>query len=783
MKTLTINNSIEKAASVIGKTWPLYGFVTSNPLSGYEKSSFLDAVKNANNLSGGSFFPTAAVYTEALGKKEIDNDILLDLLVEKGYQQSPDFYLNQMASEKTVSKENPNRLLDQLTVKWLSAFLDEGMAEWQMPFKSEGFFKAWKKIAVFDDQFKSIKNISADPEEAIKNALAGINEAGYEEIFKFHISSLAGWVGYIKYRTDTDSLWQQKYPISIMDYLAVRLTIAKLIDAQIAPLKNYNDHLSELIQLKHIFLKAWEMSWQSELKGILKENSIQLSNQTKEKKLPDAQMVFCIDTRSELIRRHIESKGNYETFGFAGFFGIAMDYEDLATGISRKSCPPIVPSAYKVSEIPQIGKGEELANYQKKKEEQKFSNYFLNRLKSMLPSAFGFVEGSGILYGVSLLARSIFPGNLYRYEKKNELSHEGICEPSLNHHQVSSDKFDNIPLEQKVAIVKSAFDVMGWKEFAPLVVFAGHGSHTKNNAFGSSLDCGACAASPGRHNARMLAKLANIKEVRMVLKESYNIAIPENTFFLGAEHNTTTDEIVLFDSEAPLSLQKNLAKLKADLLSIQRSSSAERRGMLNGAVKLSEKKANNWAETRPEWGLAKNAGFIIGPRNLSKHVNLGSRCFLQSYDWKTDTTGAVLEAIMQGPMVVTQWINNHYYFSTVDNEKFGGGSKITHNVVGKFGVVQGNGGDLKRGIPLQSVKASDDEIYHQPLRLSVVIEAPTERIDQILERNAHIKSLLENEWIYLMIMDPQKGGEITHYSKNDNPLSPINAIENLETVL
>jgi uncharacterized protein YbcC (UPF0753/DUF2309 family) len=210
----------------------------------------------------------------------------------------------------------------------------------------------------------------------------------------------------------------------------------------------------------------------------------------------------------------------------------------------------------------------------------------------------------------------------------------------------------------------------------------------------------------------------------------------------------------LFDSHVPASHQKHLAALKVNLAKVQASAIKERRGLTADELNYVHKKANNWAETRPEWGLAKNGGFIIGPRSLSKNVDLESRCFLQSYDWKTDDSGALLEAVMQGPMTVTQWINNHYYFSTVDNDRFGGGTKITHNVTGQFGVVQGNGGDLKVGIPLQSVKATDEEMFHQPLRLSVVIEAPLERVTAILDRNPNLKSLITNEWIYLMVMDP-----------------------------
>ena len=206
--------------------------------------------------------------------------------------------------------------------------------------------------------------------------------------------------------------------------------------------------------------------------------------------------------------------------------------------------------------------------------------------------------------------------------------------------------------------------------------------------------------------------------------------------------------------------------LKTNLKKAQQTATEERLGVTSNSVREAHTKANNWGETRPEWGLAKNAGFIIGSRNLSKNHNLDGRCFLHSNNWELDQTGKALERIMQGPMVVTQWINNHYYFSTVDNQLFGSGTKITHNITGKFGVVQGNGGDLKMGLPLQSINQTDLEMYHQPLRLSVVIHAPLDRVTAILKRNGNLKSLIDNEWIYLMVMDPESENIIHTYHKN-----------------
>jgi uncharacterized protein YbcC (UPF0753/DUF2309 family) len=72
------------------------------------------------------------------------------------------------------------------------------------------------------------------------------------------------------------------------------------------------------------------------------------------------------------------------------------------------------------------------------------------------------------------------------------------------------------------------------------------------------------------------------------------------------------------------------------------------------------------------------------------------------------------------------------------------------------------------GLPLQSVMESDLEMYHQPLRLSVAIQAPLARVSDILLRNEHLKNLLDNEWIYLMVMDPLNGNKMHHYQQSLN---------------
>lgn len=779
MNNLNLLKEIEKASQIIGKTWPLYSFVTSNPLTGFEKIPFEKAVLQASKLFGSRAFPEVSSYRQASEKGEIDETILINLLKDNGFYEAPERYLEQMEFHKTTHFKNPNHNLDRIMVKWLSAFMDEGLAEWEIPNKNKGFYYAWRKLMVYDNELKniSLKDIPKTASEALSDVLKDFYKNDYNAIFTYHLAALPGWTGYIKYRTDANSLWQKDFPISLEDYLAVRLWLARHLNGVILP-KSRKTEQSAILKLEYLWLLAWEKSWQHQLLLLLKDESETSQSDNNNKMLPDAQLVFCIDTRSEAIRRHVERQGNYQTFGYAGFFGIAMDYQNFNDGLIRKSCPPILTSAYKVLENPKEYESQELHKYQRKLDVLKFGKYFLKRMKNMLPSAFGYVEGSGVFYGLSLLARTLFPKSFYRLNNSLSPSHEYICEPEIYGSGIGHDAYLRVSLDEKTAIVKSAFDLMGWEQFAPLVFFVGHGSHTVNNPFGSSLDCGACAASPGRHNARMLAKLANLSEVRKALRENFNISIPDDTFFIGAEHNTTTDEIVVFDVETPNSHQDRLAKVKADLLKIQQSATQERLGLNenDNSISKAQEKASNWSETRPEWGLAKNAGFIIGPRTLTQKNNLDGRCFLHSYNWQMDKNGSALEGIMQGPMVVTQWINSHYYFSTIDNELFGGGSKITQNITGKFGIVKGNGGDLKIGLPLQSVKEEDEIMYHSPLRLSVFIQAPTTRVEEILWKNGNLKSLLDNEWIHLLVMDPTEQNQVNLYQKSMEwvPLSSEN---------
>ena len=504
--------------------------------------------------------------------------------------------------------------------------------------------------------------------------------------------------------------------------------------------------------------EVWQVALEVGYQRTLAQRLLSASGSTVAAQQIDVQAAFCIDVRSEPLRRALEAVWpGVQTLGFAGFFGLPVAYTPLATQARRPQLPGLLAPTFEVTDciVPSDAAQREahdlLQSAASRARQTRLGLKDQWLAASRWPgAAFSFVEAAGLGY-LGKLSNWLLPSKQDRPRDDLEglpARYRPICRPQLV----------GLDLDAKVALAASVLHAMGLDQhLVPLVLLVGHGSQSANNAHAAALDCGACCGQTGEVNARSLAQLLNQPSVRQGLK-ARGVAIPEATVFMAALHNTTTDEIEAFDLDLlPPATRVRWERLQGvfahacDQVRRERAPSLQLdpRASHNALLGQLQRRANDGAQTRPEWGLTGNAAFLIAPRHRSRGVVLGGRSFLHDYDASQDADGSVLELLMTAPMLVTHWINWQYHASTCDPLRLGSGNKVLHNVVGgNLGVFEGNGGDLRIGLSRQSLHDGERWV-HEPLRLTVIIDAPQAAIEAVISKHAVVKQLLDNGWLHL----------------------------------
>ncbi len=716
-----LNSLIKESWEKISPFWPLKNLIAVNPLQGLE-----------------------------------------DLPIEKAMLEGAVFF-EQKEFPASMS------LINRQTIKWLQAFFDEGQATIGMPLRNNGLYQAWKRLAYFDTQLHGgdthkkqwLLDLPTSPESAISACLLKLNIPTEDQslFLTLMLTTLPGWAAHIKYRIHwTEGELLHPHAVSEADYIAIRLIITSLLWEEAADLVEWHQKI-QARQVKKISpIKAIQQSESDYLAPLLNKLGLHKNNA---QPVSEAQLIFCIDVRSEPFRRALESTGNYETFGCAGFFGIPTRINNTTTKESYTSCPVLLQPKHTINESPcssqactQDHKGYLQLNTVKA---------LYQALKYNFTTPFGLVELLGFTSGFWMALRTLFP--ILAIEFRRSITHK--IRPPIT----VTPSLENIDFTDQVTYAESALKAIGLtKKFASLVIFCGHGSATQNNAYATALDCGACGGRHGASNARILAKILNTDTIRESLNQR-GISIPKETYFIAAEHNTTTDEVEMYAADTQdIILAKKVHKLKSDLTEAGRLNSSRRSkdmgfdGDENKSAQHTKLRSIDWAQVRPEWGLARNASFIVAPREITKKIDLEGRAFLHSYDYLQDPDGAILTTILTAPMVVAQWINTQYLFSTLDNVAYGSGSKITKNICGKIGIMQGNASDLMSGLPLQSVYQTDTMAYHEPVRLMVIVYSTLGLIDEIIKKQSVLQKLFRNGWVLLTCIDPENTHD--HYCLN-----------------
>jgi uncharacterized protein YbcC (UPF0753/DUF2309 family) len=631
---------------------------------------------------------------------------------------------------------------------WAAGYYDRGQALWKAPHQG-GPYTEWRAFATRDltpgiigvrNFAVHVDNAPDTAREAIERTVQtlGLKEDELPTYFHALLMSMRGWSQLARYQ-----LWQAELEGStntaVTELLAIRLVweeaLFNLCGEAIA--EDWQDaraqHAAPLVPSEDQFIdailqEAAERAEQRQLGEVLAAPAAPSSTER-----PDLLAAFCIDVRSEVFRRALEAVDpGIRTVGFAGFFGLPTNHHGFASDVPEHRLPVLLnPGLHSRADS---GPDEDLnARYLAR------AKRAWGRFKLAAVSSFAFVEAAGPIY-----VNKLFRDALGFVKPKSKAEPRPVLDPAPD-------------LETRITTAETVLRAMSLTDgFAPVVLLAGHGANVVNNPHASALHCGACGGYSGEVNARLLAGLLNAPDVRTGLS-GRGIDIPDDTLFVGALHDTTTDDFTLFDGDQPGHKHgTELDRVRTWLEAAATATCTERALRLPRAHSRRDilRRSRDWSEVRPEWALAGCKAFIAAPRSRTAGKSLEGRAFLHDYDWRKDENFSVLELIMTAPVVVASWISLQYYGSCVAPDAFGGGNKLLHNVTGGIGVVEGNGGLLRAGLPRQSVH-DGNKFIHDPLRLSVCIEAPREAMTRILEKHGNVRALFDNKWLHLFALDDE----------------------------
>jgi uncharacterized protein YbcC (UPF0753/DUF2309 family) len=518
-----------------------------------------------------------------------------------------------------------------------------------------------------------------------------------------------------------------------------------------------------LTERSKVWLLAFEHHYRQDFFQALRANHKRGRWSSREQRA-EAQLIFCMDDREEGFRRHLEEfNPALETLGAAGFFGVAMNYRGLDDSKVTPLCPVVVIPTHEVQEVIRAGNEAQLLKHNRGRKLSLWLAAQLHQgLRHNLLQSQPVINVLAPLTLAGLLAKSLLPTTQQKLVSglailiSPEVNTQLLLNPLKPLGFTDSEQADRV-----AGFLRNTGLTYGYAE---LVVLMGHGSSSQNNPHLAAYDCGACSGRHGGPNARVFAAMANRPEIRKLLQDS-GLTIPADTWFIGAEHNTCNEDISWYDLEdVPVNHQAGLQKLQQELGHAQKMSAHERCRRLASAPRKPtpeqawshiQQRATDFSQVRPELGHATNAAAVIGRRSLTQGVFFDRRVFLISYDPTQDSDGKILENILLAVAPVGAGINLEYYFSTVNNERLGCGSKVPHNVTGFVGVMEGASSDLRTGLPQQMVE------IHEPMRLLILIEATTAVVEQIYARQESIRELVAGGWVQLSAKDPDSGDIFT----------------------
>ncbi len=652
-----------------------------------------------------------------------------------------------------------------LLFRFVNSYFDQGIAMWRFPIWDKGLLESLRELeqSSLTSLFNTprARRLLADPATRLEDLLRIVvgDERYWEQYLYDQQFAHPGWSGMVAVLEAAPVGLVDRRNASLADLVSFELLLeidaldrqfgeiwAPLaVKAGVPPMDVMAPVTpSELDRALALWQEAFEWSYYDDVLAGLAAGPAPSAAAS----AAPFQLVMCIDDRSCSVRRYVEAAApGARTFGTPGFFGVETYYRPAEGLHNTKVCPAPVMPRYLLKEVE--SKSRHRADLHLAKQTHGvFSGWVISQTVGLwaalrlILNIFRPTATSGTALAVDHVGR----------ESRLTVEHKGETDGGL---QVGF----TVP-EMALRVQNMLTSIGLVRDFAPLVYIVGHGSSSINNPHYSAYDCGACSGRPGSVNARAFCEMANHPEVRKLLAER-GFAIPAGTVFVAGLHDTSRDEFTYYGTAslpAPLAeaharhaqaieraLDQNAKERSRRFESIDTRESPE---SIHRRVRV---RTVSLFEPRPELNHATNSLCIVGRREVTDHLFLDRRSFLNSYDWRVDPEGKFLLGILNAAAPVCGGINLEYYFSRVDNQVLGAGTKLPHNVMGLIGVSNGMEGDLRPGLPSQMIEV------HDPVRLLIVVEQVPAVVLATIRTNPATYEWFDKEWVHLAVIDPRDG--------------------------
>lgn len=792
---------------------PLKDFIHHNTLHAFQHLKFFDAIAQASAIFGYRVSLPLSEYRKRHKSGHIHEHVLDWIISQrKGDMAAVEWKQKLLSSSYKYSKTprigslrsnwkrhyhiDLDSLVHPTLFRVICSYLDQGISIWNFPVWQKGFLASVRELErnSFTSFFRNqrARKILLDGVHGISSLLQIL--IGDKSLYKQYLFDQQfahqGWSGMVaSIEQQPENLLDRKN-ISLHDVIYFELlleidaldsTFGEIWSPLSLKIRNRPAELfgnvdrTELNEVLSLWQEAFEWSYYDQVLSGIKDQRIQGEKSSQK----SFQAMFCIDDREFSLRHYLEkSDPHCETFGTPGFFNVEFFFKPENGKFYTKLCPAPVTPQYLIQEKGSNGK---------QKKEVHFTKHSHTLFRGwLITQTLGFISALRLI--LNIFRPAVSPGAASSFSHMNKVSELTI--ENKNPEEKENGLQIGFSIEEMAQRVEALLTSIGLvKNFAPLIYVIGHGSSSVNNPHYAAYDCGACSGRPGSVNARVICFMANHPKVRAIL-DNNGIHIPEETRFIGGLHDTTRDEIVFFDENSlnnnQLGLhQKNVTTFTEalDANAKERSRRFESIDTRRPANKIHDqirRRSVSLFEPRPELNHATNSLCIVGRRQLTKNVFLDRRAFLNSYDYTIDPEGKILFNILKPLGPVCGGINLEYFFSRVDNQKLGAGTKLPHNVMGLFGVANGIEGDLRPGLPSQMIEV------HDPVRLLMIVEHFPEIVLQTIQLSPQVYEWYINEWIYLVVVHPEnqkfllfKEGAFHEY----NPLQEVKRTKDVTTLI